>query len=303
MKKMLIAAAVSAAAVTGCAEEPAEEARRPKIPSLQGRLVYQRGEGNRSELWLMDLSTRRSVRLTDNDVLDEYPRWSPDGKEIAFYSDRDGTRRLYLMDAAGGNVRRLTGALPVQEDPTWSPDGRRLCFWGRHDAKGPENLYLIRRDGTEMTNLTRSRKGTRRVPAWSPDGSRIAFTSNRYLNHQVYLIGADGAGERRLTGNPRGACRPRWSPDGKRIAYSDGGYGVRKNVDIWEMDPDGERKIRLSKGEGNDYDPAYAPDGRWIIFASDRTGCYELYLMRRDGSDETRLTEFGGYTRYPDWTR
>jgi len=92
MKKMLIAAAVSAAAVTGCAEEPAEEARRPKIPSLQGRLVYQRGEGNRSELWLMDLSTRRSVRLTDNDVLDEYPRWSPDGKEIAFYSDRDGRR-------------------------------------------------------------------------------------------------------------------------------------------------------------------------------------------------------------------
>lgn len=303
MPKTVIAAAIATAAVSGCAEETSNTEKRLRGPSLQGRLVYQRGEGRGSDLWVMDLSTRQSVRLTDNDVLDEYPRWSPDGKEIAFYSERDGTRQIYVMEASGGNVRRVTGALSMNEDPSWSPDGERICFWGQKGPKAPENLYLIRRDGTGMTNLTRSQKGTCRVPAWSPDGATIAFTSNRYLTHQVYLIGVDGKGERRLTGNPRGACRPRWSPDGKRIAYSDGGYGIRKNVDIWEMDPDGERKTRLTKGAGNDYDPAYAPDGDWIIFASDRSGHYELYLMDRRGSSEVRMTEFRDFTRYPDWTR
>lgn len=303
MDRVLIPLVVMIAAVAGCGRGGGE-GNNPAGPlALEGRLAYQRGEGSAAEIWVMDLASRKSVRLTDNRTLDEYPRWSPDGREIAFYSDRDGTRQICLMDAAGGNVRRVTGALPVNEDPTWSPDGARICFWGQKAKGAREDLFIVKRDGTGLVNLTRSGKGSRRVPAWSPDGRRIAFTSDRYLSHQVYVIGADGRDEERLTGNPRGACRPRWSPDGKRIAYSDGGYGVRKNVDIWEMDPDGGNKKRLTDLKGSDYDPAYAPDGSRIIFASDRSGRYELYVMDRDGSNGARLTEFGEFARYPDWTR
>ncbi|MEI6634308.1 MAG: DPP IV N-terminal domain-containing protein [Chlamydiota bacterium] len=303
MDRVLILLIAVMAATAGCGRGGGEEKAHAAPPAMEGRLVYQRGEGNAAEIWVMDLPSRKSVRLTDNRALDEYPRWSPDGREIAFYSDREGTRQIYIMDASGGNARRITGKASVNEDPSWSPDGSRLCFWAQDRRGAPENICLIARDGTGMTDITRSKTGSRRVPAWSPDGKRIAFTSDRYLSHQVYLIDASGAHEERLTGNPRGACRPRWSPDGKRIAYSDGGYGVRTNIDIWEMDPDGRNKKRLTEAGGHDYDPAYAPDGSRIIFASDRTGRYELYVMDRDGSNQARLTEFGDYARYPDWAR
>ncbi len=299
---LLLAAALFA---YGCGDRDAisELKTIPQRPPLSGRLAYQRGEGKKSEIWVMDLATYRSRRLTENGALDEYPRWSPDGREIAFYSDRDGTRQIYVMDGDGKNVRRVTGRYPVNEDPGWSPDGARLCFWAQDGKAAPEDIFIINRDGTGLINVTHSEKGTRRVPAWSPDGGSIAFTSDRYLSHQVYTIEVTGRNEKRLTSNPRGACRPRWSPDGHRLAYSDGGYSLRQNVDIWEMDPDGGNKKRLTEDRAHDYDPAYAPDGKKIIFASNRTGRYELYVMDRDGANETRLTYHGDYTRYPDWTK
>lgn len=287
-------------ATCGCGHKEKTVAAAPSLP---GRLVYQRGEGEKSEIYVMDLSSRRSSRVTNNDVLDEYPRWSPYGTEIAFYSDRDGTRQIYIMDAEGKNVRKVTGQFPINEDPTWSPDGKRLCFWGQPRKGSPEDLFLIDRDGANMINITNSRKGTRRVPAWSPDGRQIAFTSDIFLSHEIYVMDLSGQNENRLTSNPRGACRARWSPDGKRLAYSDGGYSVRKNVDIWEMDPDGRNKKRLTGDLGSDYDPAFAPDGRKIIFASNQSGHYELYVMDRNGMNVARLTEFNDCTRYPDWTR
>jgi TolB protein len=241
--------------------------------------------------------------LTDNNVPDEYPRWSPDGKEIAFYSDRDGSRQIYIMDESGKNVRKLTGVFPVNEDPAWSPDGKKLCFWAKPSEDGQEDLYVINKDGTGLENVTKAKNGTRRVPDWSPDGGKIVFTSNRFLNHEVYVGDLKTRAEKRLTTNPRGTCRARWSPDGNRIAYSDAGYGIRKNVDIWEMDPDGSDKRRLTDNRANDYDVAYSPDGGRIIFSSKRTGHYELYVMDRDGSNEIRLTDNGSYTRFPDWTR
>jgi TolB protein len=291
--------------VHGCGDRDAlsESKGVPRRPSLSGKLVYQRGEGKKSEIWVVDIATYRGKRLTRNGVLDEYPRWSPNGKEIAFYSDRDGTRQIYVMDNNGKNVRKITGRYAVNEDPGWSPDGKRLCFWAKDGRAAPEDIFIINRDGMGMTNVTHSKKGTRRVPEWSPDGGFIAFTSDRYLSHQIYTIDTKGKNEKRLTKNPRGACRPRWSPDGKRIAYSDGGYSLRKNVDIWEMDPDGGNKKRLTEDRARDYDPTYAPDGKKIIFASNRTGHYELYVMDRNGANEIRLTYHNDYARYPDWTK
>lgn len=299
----VLLAALLAAHGCGSRDATSEARGGQHRPSLAGRLVYQRGEGKKSEIWVMDLASYGSRRLTENSALDEYPRWSPDGREIAFYSDRDGTRQIYLMDADGKNVRKVTRHYPLNEDPDWSPDGTRLCFWAQPDKGAPENLFIINKDGTGMITITHTEKGTRRVPAWSPDGGKIVFTSDRYLSHQIYTIDVTGKNEKRLTGNPRGACRPRWSPDGRRIAYSDGGYSLRKNVDIWEMDADGGNKRCLTEDRGSDYDPTYSRDGRKIIFASNRTGCYELYVMDRDGSNEIRLTYHDDYTRYPDWAK
>ena len=95
----------------------------------------------------------------------------PDGRRIAFDSQRDGNREIYVMDADGSGVARLTHNGDDDLTPSWSPDGRRIAFASGGRAR--LDIYVMNADGSGATRLTDNDGGT---PAWSPDGRRIAFT-------------------------------------------------------------------------------------------------------------------------------
>ncbi|MDE2663035.1 MAG: hypothetical protein OXI39_08535 [Gemmatimonadota bacterium] len=260
------------------------------------------------------------TQLTDNNALDSNPAWSPDGRRVAFQSDRDGNIEIYVMNADGSGQTRLTNNSASDGSPAWSPDGRRIAF--QSDRDGNEEIYVMNADGSSQTNLT-SDPALDSNPAWSPDGTRIAFSSDRapedFLEPNypdVYVMNADGSGPIQLTDTSLIDEAAAWSPDGSKIAFHQwaptaGLLQVIVPADIHVMNADGSGQMNLTRGRVEfrdpfDEHPAWSPDGTWIAFSSDRDdrfdGNREIYVMGADGSGQTRLTNNSADDRTPAWS-
>ncbi len=162
-------------------------------------------------------SKKKLKQLTrgPNNAMNVEPVISPDGKKIAFSSDRSGRPMIYIMNRNGSGVKRVTFAGKYNSTPTWSPDGKKIAFAGLD--KGNFDIFTVDLDGTNLKRLTNARKvsGKRadnESPSWSPDGRYIVFTSNRTGRKQLYVVGADGSNERRITFDKFNYHTPKWSP-------------------------------------------------------------------------------------------
>ena len=271
----------------------------------QARIAFSSTRDGDAEIYVMDTDGGNQQNLTNNPHADVSPSWSPDGKQIAFMSRRDGhvidgfpTYEIYAMDADGDNPQNLTNDPHDDMSPSWSPDGKRIVFMSRRD--GNYEIYVMDADGSNPQNLTNNPLNDR-DPSWSPDGERIVFASRRdghfenelAITYEIYVMDADGGNQQRLTENRKNDWEPSWSPDGKRIAFASDRKGDLENFEIYVMDADGGNPQRLTENRVHDKEPSWSPDGERIAFWSYRPGDFqsaEIYVMDADGSNQQRLT-------------
>ena len=246
------------------------------------------------EIFVMDYDGANPVAHTGNQSINLSPRWSPDGRMIAYTSYRNGNPDLFVLNI--DSVRRdvLSAQRGLNATPAWSPDGQWLVF--AMSAGGGTNLFLIPKGGGTPKALTTG-PPISVSPSFSPNGRQIVFNSDRGGSPQIYVMGVDGTNLQRVTFQGNYNSSPRWSPRGEKIVFMCRLAGNQ----ICLINPDGTGLQQLTS-LGSNEDPSWSPDGRHIVFTSTRMGHRDIFVMHADGTEQTRITSTGQDNYLPDWS-
>jgi len=223
------------------------------------------------------------------------PSWSPDGTRLAYVSFESKKPVVYVHVLSSGQRIPVANFRGSNSAPAWSPDSRTLAVALTRD--GLSQIYLVAADGSGAPTRLTSSSAIDTEPRYAPDGRSIYFTSDRGGSPQIYRMPASGGDPVRLTfGSPYNVS-PRVSPDGKTLAFLTRRDG-RFLVALKDLSSGTEQL--LSDG-GREESPSFAPNGRWIMYATQSGGRDSLMAVSVDGRVKQRLTSAAGDIREPTW--
>lgn len=243
------------------------------------------------------------TRLIASARLNHDPDFSPDGKQIAFSSDRSGSREIWISNSEGSGQKPVV-SMNGAGNPRWSPDGKRLVFDVLEGSRGID-IYLVELAERRPRPVSRS---SGFWPGWSRDGQWIYFASDRTGATQIWKMRPDGSGERQLTRS--GGGRPKDSFDGQTIYYEKPGD---LETEIWKISQAGGKEspaMTLRNGEPVKVMSSYwspAPDGVYFLKRIKQTpmpqvnvtGNYQIQFYRFDTATAEPVVDIGEYAPHP----
>jgi Tol biopolymer transport system component len=251
-------------------------------------------------IWRVGLDGSGLERITPPDDDAFTPSASRDGSRLAVAVSRNDHRQIGLVDLSSRGLTVLTDEPADHWNPTISPDGRFIAF---HKSTPGMAVPNVEPWGAPPETDLRLFRLAGAFPAFAPDGRRLALTGGSFA--QLDVMNVDGSGRRTLhEGQRRALFSTSWAHHGDRIAFALGPAfaGAKEEVEIATIHPDGSGFTRLTRSAGNNGFPAFAPDGRRLVFRSGRGGSKNLAIMDADGSNVRPLTEGKWTDTMADWS-
>ena len=260
--------------------------RDPQMSPDGQWVAYVVGTTNRKEdkheqrIWMVPAPGGEAIALTAEGNSSSHPRWSPDGKFLAFLSARnEGKSQVWLLNRLGGEAQKLTDTAQDIEDFSWSPEGRRLVLTLQDPT--PEELEEAKdKDADKEKGGDKKEKEKKAKPKpWVIDRLQFKQDTVGYLDRRrthLYVFDVAGKTITQVTSGDFDDSEAAWSPDGKRIAFTsnrsqpdpDRSY----NEDIWVVEADntdkGTHLTQVTTNPGPDRAPAWSPDGKWIAYVT-----------------------------------
>jgi eukaryotic-like serine/threonine-protein kinase len=233
-------------------------------------------------------STMRYSAITNFAGVQAQPAISPDGRSVAFVSNRDGHYNIYVSLISGGSMVQITNTPDLKESPRWAPDGTKLVFSQLNDS-GIHDVWEVPALGGTPRRLIFGAKD----PDWSPDGRSLAYLN--MADDTIWISDASGQDRHRVVPPPDTGlanAEPRFSPDGRQLAFvlrPGGPYGELAVADV------ASGKVRqLTHDSALALSPAWSPDGRSIYFASSRGGTMNIWKIAAAGGEPQQITSGQG---------
>jgi Tol biopolymer transport system component len=269
----------------------------PRLPQ-SGQIAFESNLAGSRDVWLLDIRMNMLHNLTaDNPHYDGQPVWSPDGRRLAFVSQRnDGLGiEIFVMDYDGGNITQISPGGSDGYAPAWSPEGDQLAYVLGYN--------LVR--AVDLTTMRERPLARGFEPDWSPDGQQVAYAiiDEQGTTHLAAVHESDGTPPRFLTIGAVTYDKPDWSPNGRYIA-AQGYRGLDMFLYVLEV---GCLPICQPQARRLTFDtsimPDWSPDGAQIVYGCGKTDGRELCIIPADGGDPTVITHtpMGIYNDSPAW--
>jgi Tol biopolymer transport system component len=270
--------------------------------SADGEMIaFVRPAGDKAEIWESPSLPGPKRKLGETSLypanLNRHPGLtaSPDGLYLATPSN--GTTQeppgIFLFSIKTGEWRRLTTAKYGDCQPSFSPDGKQIAFVGA-TTLGVEDLYVVPVAGGQVNRLTTDQARINGA-AWTPDGREIVFASKRGGSYGLWKINVSGGEPEKLGITGDFLASPAISRRGNHLAY----VQESSNTNIWSLEISAPGRaagvpVKFIFSSKEESSPQYSPDGKRIVFVSDRTGNPQIWVCEKDGSNPIALTKFEG---------
>jgi TolB protein len=265
------------------------------------QIYYVSSRSGHKEIWAMDYDGANQHPITTLGSISLSPHVSPDGSRLAFSSFTGSGWEIRMFSFDLNRLVSFPRFAGTNLSPAWSPEGGKLAF--SSSRSGDPEIYVIDQSGGNLHRITTS-KGPDVSPVWNrKTGSQIAWVSGRTGLPQIYVMGSDGTNVQQITEQGY-AVSPSWSPNGQLLAFSwmrHYGPGAPGSEDIYIMDIVSKQFVQLTHDGGRNDFPSWSPDGRHIVFQSNRSGSLQIWIMLADGTNQKQLTSSSSNSE-PDWS-